>query len=278
MLGLGFYGRSFALSDASCWHPGCAFSGAGAAGACTATPGILSYYEIQDILASTGASAYLDEKAAVKYIVYGGNNWISYDDATTFKLKIDFANKKGLGGLMVWAVDQDDPELDALRAISDSAYIESSSSSPPVDLTKIFPSQLIPSSKASKYGLVNIGSAASSGETNPGKTGIGFFLITSDSYATTSLRKRAGDPEPFTFIDCPMHVLDRPVDEPQTARVICLNENVEDCFRIMERGVEGTMVEMPDNVCLAPKPPSREHWKAESSDKPIVTVCAQLHW
>lgn len=181
-------------------------------------------------------------------MVYNGNSWISYDDATTFKLKIDFANGKGLGGLMIWAVDLDDAGLDALKSISDSDYIDSSSSSSPVDLTKIFPSEYIPSSKASKYGLVNIGSSANSGETDPSKTGIGFFLITSDSYATTSLRKRAGDPEPFTFVDCPPHVLDQPIDKQQTVRVVCLNENIEDCFRVMERGVEGTMVEMPDNV------------------------------
>lgn len=238
------------MSDASCWQPGCAFSGAGAAGPCTATEGILSYYEIDNILTSTGATAYLDETAAVRYMVYDGNSWISYDDATTFKLKIDYANNKGLGGLMVWAIDLDDASLDALSAISDSAYINSSSSSAPVDLTKIFPSEYIPSSGDSKYGLVNIGSAASSGETDPSKTGIGFFLITSDSFATTSLKKRAGEPEPFTFIDCPQHVLDQPVDKTQTASVVCLNQNVEDCFRVMERGVEGTMVEMPDNVSL----------------------------
>jgi chitinase len=43
VLGLGFYGRSFTLSDTSCWKPGCEFSGPGAEGACTNTAGILSY-------------------------------------------------------------------------------------------------------------------------------------------------------------------------------------------------------------------------------------------
>jgi hypothetical protein len=33
---------------------------------------------------------------------------VSYDDLPTFKMKIDYANEVCLGGVMVWAVDQDD--------------------------------------------------------------------------------------------------------------------------------------------------------------------------
>lgn len=207
-------------------------------------------------------------------MVYNGNSWISYDDETTFKLKIDYANGKGLAGLMVWAVDLDNANLNALKAISDADYIDSDSSSSPVDLTKIFPSEMIPSSKASKYGLVNIGSAAANGETDPSKTGFGFFLVTSDSYATTSLRKRAGEPEPFTFIDCPRHVLDQPADFLQSARVVCLNENIEDCFRVLERGVEGTLVEMPDNVRLALRS-VRSHIERKASDPSLIKQCGR---
>ncbi|CAG7982286.1 unnamed protein product [Penicillium salamii] len=46
VLGLGFYGRTFKLKDASCWKPGCEFSDPGAKGPCTDTEGILSYREI----------------------------------------------------------------------------------------------------------------------------------------------------------------------------------------------------------------------------------------
>ena len=46
----------------------------------------------------------LDEAAAVKQIVWNGNQWVSYDDTDTFKTKIDYANSKCLGGLMVSAV------------------------------------------------------------------------------------------------------------------------------------------------------------------------------
>lgn len=43
VLGMGFYGRSFTLDDTQCTTPGCAWAGAGNAGECTATEGILSY-------------------------------------------------------------------------------------------------------------------------------------------------------------------------------------------------------------------------------------------
>lgn len=43
VLGVGFYGRSFKLSNPSCWKPGCSFSGPGDRGPCTKAEGILSY-------------------------------------------------------------------------------------------------------------------------------------------------------------------------------------------------------------------------------------------
>lgn len=41
-------------------------------------------------------------------ITWDSNQWVSYDDADTFKQKKDFANSRCLGGLMVWAMDQVD--------------------------------------------------------------------------------------------------------------------------------------------------------------------------
>ncbi|PYH98157.1 glycoside hydrolase [Aspergillus ellipticus CBS 707.79] len=106
-LGLGFYGRSFTMSDPSCMTAGCPFSGGGREGPCTATSGILSDVEIRDIIAD-GATVTLDEAAAVQIVTWDTNQWVSYDDATTIKMKIDYANSVCLGGTMVWAVDLDD--------------------------------------------------------------------------------------------------------------------------------------------------------------------------
>ncbi|RYP44871.1 hypothetical protein DL768_008713 [Monosporascus sp. mg162] len=252
VLGLGFYGRSFQLTSASCWKPGCAFDGPGVPGACTQAAGILSYREITEILATTGAKAHFDEAAAVKYLVYAGNSWISFDDAETFKLKIEYANGMGLGGLMIWAIDQDNNDLDALRAITD-ATLANDDNLPftLVDLEKLFPQEYLPGEDSKpRYGLVNFGSEANQGSTDPNATGFGFFLVAGESYAVAKLKKRKGHPEPFTFIDCPSNVLQQPDDTTQTARVVCLNSDVEGCFRVLERGVEGTLVEMPENCAF----------------------------
>jgi len=85
---------------------------------------------------------------------------------------------------------------------------------------------------------------------DPSQTGFGFLLISGDLHAVTQSRKREGQPEPFIFLDCPKDPQDQPKDKIHKARVVCLDDNVEGCFRVMERGVEGTIVEMPDNVSL----------------------------
>ncbi|UKZ78670.1 hypothetical protein TrVFT333_006416 [Trichoderma virens FT-333] len=119
-LGIAFYGRSYKLADASCTKPGCRFSGPGAKGDCSNTAGYLSYREIMEEVALAGDSAYQmwDREAAVKMFVYDSDNWISYDDSVTFQQKVDFANDRGLAGLMVWAVDQDDDGFNALKALT----------------------------------------------------------------------------------------------------------------------------------------------------------------
>ncbi|KAH8892941.1 glycoside hydrolase [Thozetella sp. PMI_491] len=116
VLGLGFYGRSFALQDPSCSDPGCPFTGGAPAGACTNSIGTLSFAEVQDIIAE-GGQVRLDDAAAVKIVTYGDGNWVSYDDADTLTTKVAFANENCLGGTMVWAVSLDDPAGTAARAL-----------------------------------------------------------------------------------------------------------------------------------------------------------------
>lgn len=112
------------MSDSSCLSAGCPFSGGGKAGPCTGTSGILSAAEIEDVIAS-GATVSLDAAAAVKIVTWDTNQWVSYDDAETMKMKINFANQHCLGGYvflvkfrhfnlanqvlrtMIWAVDMD---------------------------------------------------------------------------------------------------------------------------------------------------------------------------
>lgn len=106
VLGFGFYGRSFTLTDPSCTTPGCAFSGASNPGPCTATGGILGYYEILGILnQNPSISPIHDTTNAVMYFTFNKDQWVSFDNKDTFQQKVDWANGVGLGGAMIWASD-----------------------------------------------------------------------------------------------------------------------------------------------------------------------------
>lgn len=69
VLGLGWYGRSFTLTDPSCHTPNgiCTFSEGGKPGTCTNSTGTLSNAEIKRIIATGGAKQGYDEAAAVKW-------------------------------------------------------------------------------------------------------------------------------------------------------------------------------------------------------------------
>ncbi|KAK0560437.1 hypothetical protein OC861_006279 [Tilletia horrida] len=115
-LGMAFYARTYTLTLPSCSEPGCEFSGAGRPIGSSVKGGIESYADIQTII-SNGADPTFDEKAAIKYLVYEGDQWLSYDDADTWLLKMDYANSICIGGTMIWSVDMDTPQGDALSAL-----------------------------------------------------------------------------------------------------------------------------------------------------------------
>lgn len=116
-LGLGFYGRSFQLSDPSCYQPGCLFKGGASPGVCSDNSGTLTYREIMNIIDKYNLRPYYDKKSQVKYVTWNSDQWVSYDDEDTFQAKIKFSNDNGLGGLLIWALDQDTAQLDALAGV-----------------------------------------------------------------------------------------------------------------------------------------------------------------
>ncbi|KAL5360254.1 hypothetical protein BJX96DRAFT_184439 [Aspergillus floccosus] len=108
VMGFGFYGR-----------------GASKPGPCSDTGGILAYYEIMAALGGltssskrTSISPTHDKTAAVNYFTFDKNQWVSYDDETTFKQKVDWADSVGLGEGMIWASDLDTDKYTAHGALS----------------------------------------------------------------------------------------------------------------------------------------------------------------
>ena len=106
-LGLAFYTRTFVASDPECMQPACLFDAVGSPGPCTNSAGTLSNAELTDMIRNAGVTPTLDKDAAVQ-IAAVGRNWITYDDAESWALKVDFARSECLGGVMVWAISEDD--------------------------------------------------------------------------------------------------------------------------------------------------------------------------
>jgi chitinase len=63
---------------------------------------VLSNAEIQRIIDTKKLTPVFDRTAGVKWIVWDNDQWVSYDDADTFKIKMDWANKLGLGGVSTY--------------------------------------------------------------------------------------------------------------------------------------------------------------------------------
>jgi chitinase len=99
-MGLGWYGRSFTLADPTCTTPGCVFSAGGTPGPCTATSGILSNAEINSVIAEYDLTPSMDTDAAIKWITWNENQWVSYDDGQTIQIKLAYANEHCLGGTL----------------------------------------------------------------------------------------------------------------------------------------------------------------------------------
>ncbi|KAL6229244.1 hypothetical protein BDW75DRAFT_249985 [Aspergillus navahoensis] len=107
-LGLAFYGRSFTLASGDCTEPGCEYLSAGDKGSCSDTAGILFNSEIANIISDKDLTPTFYKDAAVKAVSWDNDQWVSFDDKDTFKLKGDFAKSQCLGGVLVWSVDYDD--------------------------------------------------------------------------------------------------------------------------------------------------------------------------
>jgi chitinase len=105
VLGMAAYGRSFTLSNLTCTSPGCPFSGPGNEGPCTKDKGTLALFEIVDLLQKNPDAIKIVDEASASCYAYFGDQWVSFDDNTTFAKKMDFAQNNCLGGTMIWSAD-----------------------------------------------------------------------------------------------------------------------------------------------------------------------------
>lgn len=106
VMGLAFYGRAYTVASSSCVEPGCLYLSGSKKADCSYETGILLNSEIVETMHKKGLSSKLYKDAAVK-VTHWDNQWVSYDDKDTLKIKTDFAREQCLGGVMVWAISHD---------------------------------------------------------------------------------------------------------------------------------------------------------------------------
>ena len=117
VMGMAYYTRSFTLVDPSCNTPGCPVASAGTPGTCSGTTGVLFHGEIQEMVKEHSVTPVLHRDAAVKTVSWG-NQWASFDDAETWRLKADTAREQCISGVMVWAISQDDGDVTNVKALT----------------------------------------------------------------------------------------------------------------------------------------------------------------
>ncbi|XP_017092476.2 probable chitinase 2 [Drosophila bipectinata] len=103
VLGVGTYGRTFQLSDASQNKPGARCLGGGSAGTYTRESGFLGYNEI----CLNKWKTIFDNKNDSPY-AFSGDQWVSFDNEFSVELKMYSAFSHGLAGVMIWSLETDD--------------------------------------------------------------------------------------------------------------------------------------------------------------------------
>lgn len=107
LLGLSFFGINFRLRSTGSNGVGALSLGAGPAGPYSKEPGTLTYLEICMNINEGGWTTVYDNQQHSLYS-FKGNHWVSYENVESVKIKAQYAINRGLGGVMIWAIDHDD--------------------------------------------------------------------------------------------------------------------------------------------------------------------------
>ncbi|CAH1185079.1 unnamed protein product [Phyllotreta striolata] len=107
VLGIPTYGRTFRLSSRRNASLGAPASGPGDRGKYTGESGNLGYNEIVELKKEGGWTYVWDDEQKVPHL-YKEDQWVGFDDSRSVVEKVRYAQRGGLAGIMVWAIDTDD--------------------------------------------------------------------------------------------------------------------------------------------------------------------------
>lgn len=107
LLGVSLYGRTFRMSSPNLHQIGDSASGPANQGPHSQTQGLLAWFELCRFVRDNGFTVVRDATYGVPY-AYNGNEWYAYEDQQSLREKVQFAQTKNLGGIMVWSLENDD--------------------------------------------------------------------------------------------------------------------------------------------------------------------------
>ncbi|XP_039960526.1 mucin-5AC isoform X2 [Bactrocera tryoni] len=109
VLGIPTYGRSYTLINEESTEIGAPSEGPGEQGDATREKGYLAYYEIcQNLKEDPEWTVVQPNPNAMGPYAYRRNQWVGYDDEAIVRKKAQYVVENGLGGIMFWAIDNDD--------------------------------------------------------------------------------------------------------------------------------------------------------------------------
>ncbi|XP_068893982.1 acidic mammalian chitinase-like [Tenebrio molitor] len=103
--GIAFYGHSFTLKDSNNNGLHAPIKGAGKGGPIIGEEGSWSYLEFCENRDSWSCAWDAEQKMP---ICVSGDQWLGIDDEGSIRNKVAYINSNGLGGAMIWSIDQDD--------------------------------------------------------------------------------------------------------------------------------------------------------------------------
>ncbi|CAH1179462.1 unnamed protein product [Phaedon cochleariae] len=108
VLGIPTYGRSYTLFNPDAFEIGSPADGPGEMGEATRENGYLAYYEICDYVKNQDWEVEQPNSKAMGPYAFKENQWVGYDDEDIVRRKAEYVAENSLGGIMFWAIDNDD--------------------------------------------------------------------------------------------------------------------------------------------------------------------------